>query len=77
MANNSSIFAIKKKKSHGQRSLVGYNPWGVKELDTTEQLNNTTLDLGKTIQYNSSSEYFLNYGGFQGSPVVRTLHSHF
>ena len=21
---------------HGQRSLVGYNPWGHKELDTTE-----------------------------------------
>ena len=21
---------------HGQRSLVGYNPWGRKELDTTE-----------------------------------------
>ena len=23
-------------KSHGQRSLVGYNPWGHKELDMTE-----------------------------------------
>ena len=23
---------------HGQRSLVGYNPWGHKESDTTEQL---------------------------------------
>ena len=23
---------------HGQRSLVGYSPWGCKELDTTEQL---------------------------------------
>ena len=23
-------------KSHGQRSLVGYNSWGGKELDTTE-----------------------------------------
>ena len=23
-------------KSHGPRSLVGYNPWGHKELDTTE-----------------------------------------
>ena len=23
-------------KSHGQRSLVGYSPWGHKELDTTE-----------------------------------------
>jgi len=27
-------------KSHGQRSLVGYSPWGHKELDTTEKLNN-------------------------------------
>ena len=25
---------------HGQRSLVGYSPWGRKELDTTERLNN-------------------------------------
>ena len=25
-------------KSYGQRSLVGYNPWGRKESDTTEQL---------------------------------------
>ena len=24
---------------HGQRSLVGYSPWGCKELDTTEQLS--------------------------------------
>ena len=23
-------------KSHGWRSLVGYNPWGCKELDTTK-----------------------------------------
>ena len=24
------------RESHGQRSLVGYSPWGRKELDTTE-----------------------------------------
>ena len=24
------------RKSHGQRSLVGYSPWGHKESDTTE-----------------------------------------
>ena len=24
---------------HGQRSLVGYSPWGRKELDVTEQLS--------------------------------------
>jgi len=26
-------------KSHGQRSLVGYSPWGCKEADTTERLH--------------------------------------
>ena len=25
-------------ESHRQRSLVGYSPWGCKELDTTERL---------------------------------------
>ena len=30
------------KKSHGQRSLVGYSPKGLRESDTTEQL--TTQD---------------------------------
>ena len=28
-------------ESHGQRSLVGYSPWGCKELDTTEWLTHT------------------------------------
>ena len=27
------------RKFHGQRSLVGYSPWGCKESDTTEQLS--------------------------------------
>ena len=26
-------------KSHGQRSLVGYSPWGPKESDMTERLH--------------------------------------
>ena len=26
-------------ESHGQRSLVGYSPWGYKQLDSTERLN--------------------------------------
>ena len=32
-------------KDHGQRSLAGYSPWGGKELDMTQQLdddNNNT-----------------------------------
>ena len=39
MATHTSILAWE-KKSHGQRSLAGYSPWGCKESDTTEQLNN-------------------------------------
>ena len=29
-------------KSHGQRSLVSYSPWGCKELDTAQQLNSNS-----------------------------------
>ena len=37
MATCSSIIAW---KFHGQRSLAGYSPWGCKESDTTELINN-------------------------------------
>ena len=30
---------------HGQRSLVGYSPWGHKESDTTEQLSAEYIQL--------------------------------
>ena len=30
-------------KSHGRRSLVGYNPWGRKESDMTKQLTHTLI----------------------------------
>ena len=33
MATHSNILAW---RSHGQRSLAGYSPWGGKESDTTE-----------------------------------------
>ena len=36
MATHSSILAW--KKSHGQRSLVGYSPRGYKESDMTEAI---------------------------------------
>ena len=32
------------EESHGQRSLVGYHPWGRKELDTTERLSSHSHD---------------------------------
>ena len=37
-------------KSHGQRSMVGYSPWGCKESDTTEQLHfQTMVEVAKII----------------------------
>ena len=33
-------------KSHGQRRLAGYNPWGHKESDMTEQLSTHTYQKG-------------------------------
>ena len=30
-------------KSHGQRSLVGYGPWGLKESETTEELKTVMI----------------------------------
>ena len=35
-------------KSHGQRSL-GYSPWGLKESDTTQGLNNNMLSLSDPL----------------------------
>ena len=40
IATHSSIFAW---KIHGQRSLVGYSPWDLKESDTTLQLNHQSF----------------------------------
>ena len=42
--------------SHGQRTLVGYSPWGCKDLDTTEQLHvleNIILSEKKTSRESS------------------------
>ena len=36
-------------ESHGQRSLVGYSPWGCKESDTTERLNNNNNQILSTF----------------------------
>ena len=34
-------------ESHGERSLVGYSPWGPKEVDTTKRLHFHFLSLGR------------------------------
>ena len=54
-------------KSHRQKSLVGYSPWGHKESNTTEQLSTAVGSmseelLGRTFP-NSFSREFLMEGG--------------
>ena len=53
---------------HGQRSLVGYSPWGHKESDTTEQLSTAqkqgTSEMREKLQVLSdlSSPHFHEVG---------------
>ena len=41
-------------ESHGQKSLVGYSPWGHKESDTAEQLTHNT----QAVSVVKHSEYY-------------------
>ena len=38
---------------HGERNLVGYCPWGHKELDMTERLSLSLLSLSSACQYHA------------------------
>ena len=46
-------------KSHGQKSLVGCSPWGLKESDTTEQLAHNTHSLSYSIVSSVSLHFSL------------------
>ena len=37
------------RKFHGQKSLVGYSPWGHKASDTTERLSTHNISAGPRI----------------------------
>ena len=50
-------------ESHGQKSLVGYSPWGRKESDTTERLHSLT-DLGSSSFSVLSFCLFILFIGF-------------
>ena len=64
-----SIPVLSPGKSHGQRSLVGYSPWGCKESDTTERLqfpflsfpNLSQLSLGSRLSLCPPSLLFLHH----------------
>ena len=46
---------------HGQRSLVGYSPWGCKELDMTVCSTNTGTHIDLNKLFSSSYWYFGNF----------------
>ena len=51
-------------KSHGQKSLVGYSPWGHKELDTTEWLTHSLgLEWKLTFPRPVATAEFSNFAG--------------
>ena len=41
------------EESHGQRSLVGYSPWGRRESNMTEQLTHIHSEGVGTVQFDS------------------------
>ena len=50
-------------ESHAQRSLVGYSPWGHKELDMTEQLSTHRLRWKKAPMGRQSSGWGVSEAG--------------
>ena len=60
-------------ESHGQRSMVGYSPWGGKELDTSEQLTHIhTHDkptAGTILNSEKLKASLLRSGTRQGCPL--------
>ena len=52
-------------KTHGQRSLVGYSPWGHKESDTTERLTHEQLI---NLLICGECEYFLLIRSISSKP---------
>ena len=55
-------------KSHGQRSLVGYSPWGCKESDTTERPHFTS---GLVFWYSRVLESAIPLQRFRAWSLVR------
>ena len=46
------------RKSHGWRNLIGYSPWGRKELDMTERLHFHFFSCMYRVQYSKDTKRF-------------------
>ena len=63
-------------KSHGQRSLVGYNPWGCKDSDTAQWLNSNNILAQAGPESSDKGEHSPEVGGAAVPwplPVSRSL----
>ena len=49
------------EKSHGQRSLVGYSPWGGKELNMTQLLNNSNSSPPSSPPIQAATYYWAEF----------------
>ena len=56
--NGNPLPAFLPGKSHGQRSLVGYSPWGRKESDMTERLHFHFFSSMYRVQYSKDTKRF-------------------
>ena len=54
-------------KSHGLRNLVGYSPWGYKELETTERLHVLFVTFWEGFPGSSDGKESACNGGHLGS----------
>ena len=64
---------------NGQKSLVGYSPWGVKESDTTEQLTLTCWCFIYTFTHPNThthtlSDPALGLGHNKNSIYIKLIH---
>ena len=68
-------------KSHEQRSLVSYSPWGRKELDTTEHAHTLILQHQlvkplKTCSFKKTHKNFVNYKLYIDSKAYDIISAH-
>ena len=49
--NGNPLLLLSLGKSHGQRSLASYSPWGSKESDTTELLSVFVFDVYFSLSF--------------------------
>ena len=75
------------EKSHGQRNLAGFSPWGRKELNLTKRLSTHTqcgiifcvcCELGSQVSFFSIRIFMLNSPRYFPylNPTLSSLHSH-